>query len=102
MFEYIGRKIKVLAKVMFWLGIIGWSLYGVIAIIVYASESDATNAVASLIIMLIALIASTVSSWLVYGLGQVIDNSDKLVSLKQEEINQKAVPDNTDKSGNIN
>ena len=85
MFEYIGRKIKVLAKVLFWMGLIAWVLFGIIGIILGIADGDGATAIGCFILMLVMIVANVVSSWLVYGLGQLIDNTDKLVSLKEAE-----------------
>ena len=102
MFEYIGRKIKVLAKVMFWMGLIGNALACLIGVIVFVADGEPMSAIAILLVSLSSALLSVAFWWLVYGLGQIIDNSDKLVSLKQEELYQNTAPYITDKYGNNN
>ena len=85
MFEYIGRKIKVLAKVLFWMSVIGSSVLGVLGVIIYVAEGEAYAAIGVLFVALFYCLLSVIWSWLVYGLGQLIDNTDKLVAFKQEE-----------------
>ncbi len=72
MFENIGGKIKTLAKVLMWIGIIGFVIYGIVMI----SEEQV---LLGFLIIAIGGLSSWVSSFVLYGFGQLVENSDKLV-----------------------
>ena len=74
MYNYIGKKIKGLAKFFFILATIIDIIVGIVLIAI----DDYLIAV-GLPIMLIGPVLAWISSWLLYGFGQLIDNSDKLV-----------------------
>ena len=79
MFGNIGGKIKALAQVITWIGIIG-SVIGGISVIAISEYLMLTG----LLIMIIGSLISWVSSFVLYGFGHLIENTDKLVkSLKK-------------------
>lgn len=73
MFNNIGRKIKALAKIQF----IVLAIIDFIVGIVILSVNEYLIA-AGLSVMLIGPILAWISSWILYGYGQLIENSDKL------------------------
>ena len=78
MFNYdnIGEKIKGLAKAFFFIGAIAAVFAGIFLM------SDSEDTVLWGLLMIIAgPIISWVSSWLLYGFGQLIENSDMQVTL---------------------
>ena len=77
MFTNIGSKIKALAQIVCWAGIIGSVISG-IAIIEDAG-------VLGLMIILLGSLISWISSFAVYGFGQLIENTDKIVSYFEEQ-----------------
>ena len=92
MFDNIGGKIKGLAKFFCWLGIIA-SVIGGIAIIVagaqmnsyyysYSSSVITTAILSGIAVMVFGSLISWIGSFLLYGFGQLVDNSDKLVKMK--------------------
>jgi hypothetical protein len=68
MYENIGEKIKILAKVLFAV----LSALGVIGGIVVLSLDEGLEILAVLLIFLLPLIA-WISSWCLYGFGEIID-----------------------------
>jgi len=74
MFENIGKKIKNLASVITWMGIILSVVVGIVLIVL-----DESLIATGLIIMVAGFLMSWISSFLLYGFGQLVDNSDKLV-----------------------
>jgi len=74
MFDNIGNKIKGLAKVLFIVLVIADIIVG----IVLMSLDDGLIAI-GLPIMLGGPVIAWISSWILYGFGQLIENSDKLV-----------------------
>ena len=96
MFENIGSKIKSIAKV--------WCIIGIIASFVSSVVMCTLGnelILVGLATFLVGALLSWVSSAFLYGFGQLIDNSDKLVKkmapeyASGEEVNQKAVNQKT-------
>ncbi|MBR4120296.1 MAG: hypothetical protein IKT95_00910 [Spirochaetales bacterium] len=73
MFENIGGKIKGLAKVICWIGIICCVIIGIIAI----SEDDG---LAGVIIIVAGSLLSWVGSFVLYGFGELVENSSAIRS----------------------
>ena len=73
MYNNIGEKIKLLAKI----GFIVETIAAVIMGIVYIGGA---NTLASFILIVAGPCVAWVSSCLLYGFGELIDNSSKLVS----------------------
>ncbi len=69
MFDNIGGKIKVLAKVVCWIGIVVSVILGLLT----------GNSITALLTMVIGSVASWVGSFMTYGFGQLIENTDILV-----------------------
>lgn len=69
MFDNIGRKIRMLAKVLMWIGIIAFAIYG---IVMFTEE----KVLAGFLIIVIGALYSWVSSFVLYGFGQLVENSD--------------------------
>ncbi len=84
MFNNIGGKIKTLAKVLCWVGIIISVLTGIAAIVSGGSGSLIINGeparvdgtVAGILIIVIGCLASWIGSFFAYGFGQLIENTD--------------------------
>ncbi len=76
MFDNIGKKIKILAWIIFVLGIIGSVIWGIITSL-NLSGIENVNLFAAIIIgaavMAVGVIASWVSVVLLYGFGESID-----------------------------
>ncbi len=75
MFGDIGGKIKGLAQVVCWIGIIASVISGLLML------SNGDYAPIGIIIMLLGSLVSWVSSFTLYGFGELIDNSSKIVDL---------------------
>ncbi len=74
MFDNVGAKIKTLASIVAWLGIIGSVIIGTL-IMISAEELAAMG----LIIAVIGSVSSWLGSILVYAFGELVDNSAILV-----------------------
>ena len=83
MFDNIGSKIKTLARIVCWLGIIISVISG-LAIMV---SNEETVFVGTLIILL-GSIGSWIGSFVLYGFGQLIENSDTLVEISKHSISK--------------
>ena len=84
MFDNIGRKIKTLAQVVCWIGIIGSVISG---IVMMANDEDL--AFLGFMIMVIGSLVSWVSSFTLYGFGQLIENTDQLVLNAEKPYSNK-------------
>ena len=87
MFSNIGGKIKTLAKIICWIGIILSVVTGVIMMIhrtdiVITTSSGAEAIVSPLIAGLTIIIVGCLTSWIgaffAYGFGQLIENSEEI------------------------
>jgi len=74
MFDNIGGKIKTLAKVVCWIGIIVSVILGLLS----------RNAITALLFIGIGSLGSWIGSFMTYGFGQLIENTDILVRQGQE------------------
>ena len=71
MFDNIGRKIKTLAKVLCWLGIIGSEIAAIVMINSRYTETQITG----WITLFAGPLVSWISSFTLYALGEIADNS---------------------------
>ena len=74
MFENIGSKIKALAKVICWVGII---LSLIIGIIMLASSGDVGSGV-GLIVIIVGCLGSWIGSFFTYGFGELIEKTTEI------------------------
>mgnify|MGYP006934538420 CR=1 FL=1 len=82
MFDNIGSKIKTVAEVIVWLSIIGWIIIGSV-MIAEAKDSyypSATETLGGWLVMIVGSFSSWLSSLALYGLGQLIENTDTISS----------------------
>ena len=77
MFDNIGGKIKTLASVICIIGIIGCCIIGIVLM-----TKGELLVIIGLAVMVLGSLLSWVGSFVLYGFGQLIENSDKLVSEK--------------------
>ena len=80
MFSNIGSKIKALAAVISFLGIAASVIYG--GVVAYKEQT-----LYGVLIIIVGSLVSWLSCLTLYGLGQLIDNSDKIVE-KLEEMSK--------------
>ena len=79
MFDNIGSKIKMVAKVVFWIDIIASCSIGII----FLADGDEIMALIGLSVIVLGCLLSWAGSLFVYGFGQLIENSDFLVAEKK-------------------
>lgn len=79
MYGNIGGKIKVLATVICIIGAVATILYGVLLCVI---EQIALG----LAVMIVGPVLSWVSSFALYGFGQLVQNSDRLVSNAEQSL----------------
>lgn len=86
MFDNIGGKIKSLAQVVCWIGIVCSVLYGIILIV-----ADEDLAFLGFVVMVIGSLVSWVSSFTLYGFGQLVENTDQLVLNAEKPYSNKKI-----------
>lgn len=90
MFNNIGRKIKTLAKVIAWMGIALSVLSGLGTMIEIVILANADTVLSYIVFLILGLVGGTIvavvggflawiSVFILYGFGQLVENSDKLV-----------------------
>ena len=79
MFDNIGRKIMGLAKIICWIGIIASVFSGFLMIAVGVVEMEEILLIWGFIMVVAGPIASWISSFLLYGFGQLVENTRILV-----------------------
>ena len=84
MFDNIGGKIKTLALVTTCIGILFSIIAGISLMVI-----DEEIAFVGLIIMVLGSLSSWISSFVLYGLGQLIENTDQLVYNSEISTNGK-------------
>lgn len=102
MFDNIGGKIKTVAATIAWLGIIGSIIIGII-IIAEANDSyypSATETLSGWLVIIVGSLSSWVSSFTLYGFGQLIENTDAIFSEMESirHITSKYVSNVSDKT----
>ena len=97
MFDNIGGKIKTLAKVVCWIGIIACIITGIVQM---ATDEDLV--LAGILTAVVGSLLSWVSSFVLYGFGQLVENSDeivfqnnKLIDIKDDKQNHNTPPSNS-------
>ncbi len=101
MFSNIGGKIKKLAKVLCWIGIIISVISGIAIIAsggrsggsyVYGGSSVSINGgaavIAGILFIVLGSLLSWVGSFVLYGFGQLVENSDKLAERADHPMEQ--------------
>ncbi len=77
MFSNIGKKIKTLAGILAWTGIIVSIIIGVAFCVI----GGTVFIIVGPIIMILGSIISWVSAFAIYGYGQMIENTNMIVSI---------------------
>ena len=94
--KHVGRKIKTLANVIMWIQIILFSLGGIAMIVMSASRGGSQTALGILIgigIIVVGVLIAWISSWMLYGYGQLIDSTQNIEEfLKGSGAPQAAQP----------
>ena len=82
MFKNIGRKIKLLAQIFCWFQILIAVIGGIVVMVLLGKVINPFTAfLAGLLVIALLSLAAWISSFVIYGYGQLIDNTDKLVTL---------------------
>ncbi len=94
MYNKIGEKIEILAEAIAWLGILISVFVGM-----YLMASDEDLVGVGVLIMIIGGLGSWIGSFILYGFGQLIENSEILVSKLSEKEGDFEL---LDKDGDMN
>ncbi len=79
MFNNIGKKIKGLAKLVCWIGIIIFAIVGLGVIISGISGDNAVSAIISGILIIVGgFLVSWIGSFVMYGYGELIDKTSDI------------------------
>lgn len=78
MFNSIGTKIKVAAKVISWIGIIGSIIAGIIIISIGLYNENGDLVGIGFGVLLGGSFISWISSWFVYGYGELIEKTSEI------------------------
>ncbi len=84
MFENVGKKIKVIAKVLFWVNIIGTAVIWMLAMFIGIINADESTLIVGLSTVIL-LPFSLLWNYVIYGFGQLVENTDRLVEKGSEE-----------------
>lgn len=94
MFKNIGRKIKVLAVVLFWIGVSIAIVAGILTIIstVANSYSSSQEKIMGILSGFAILAGGFLSAWLsnffLYGFGELIDSNQKILQILENNNKQ--------------
>lgn len=78
MFNNISGKIKLLALLTFWIGIGASVIFGIVSMIDGATWGNEEDVAFGIFLCICGPLWSWVSSWLLYGFGQLIENSNEI------------------------
>ena len=73
MFDNIGKKIKSLARVLCWVGVIVYVIAAIIMIVIGIEEYEDTLSALGVILLFVGPLMSWISSFFMYGFGELID-----------------------------
>ena len=77
MFKNIGAKIKKIAEI--------YTILGIVVSVIWGITTMAISGIGGLLVIVIGCLASWIGSFLLYGFGQLVENSDKLVKALSEK-----------------
>lgn len=96
MFDNIGKKIKILAYILTWVGIIASVITG----IAMMNSFDSIVKTIGLIVLIVGSLLSWASSFIIYGFGQLIENTD-IIAGRNKSSDSKNVSSNQQNGGTI-
>ncbi len=82
MYNNIGKKIKVLAKVLAWIGIAASVISG-LGMIIVSSRAGGAMSLIGILTMVLGSLLSWVSSFVLYGFGEIVENSALIAGKKE-------------------
>lgn len=88
MYSNIGKKIKVLAKVLAWIGIAASVISG-LGMMIASSRAGDAMAFIGFLTMILGSLLSWVSSFVLYGFGELVENSAVIAGKKKKPSGDK-------------
>lgn len=89
MFENIGGKIKALAKVICWIGIIACVVIAIVMFVqageTYYRGERTTLIITGILVMTVGSLLSWVSSFVLYGFGELVENSTYIAETMEQK-----------------
>lgn len=82
LYNNIGKKIKILAKVLAWIGIAASVISG-LGMIIVSSRAGGAMALIGILTMVLGSLLSWVSSFVLYGFGEIVENSALIAGKKE-------------------
>ena len=99
MFENVGNKIKIVAQILCYIGIVGYIIAGIV-MLVKAADSYYDEELYNILgwtFLILGPIASWLNSLLLYGFGVIVNNNDVCANKKdyiEKNIYPKQTPNN--------
>ncbi len=98
MFKNMGKKIKVLSIVMMWVGFAMWCISGLFLIgsgvmMLDYGIGGVVSIIGGLIVIALGFLFSWIGSFISYGFGQIVDNTDKLVRILEKHTGVDGEPE---------
>lgn len=93
MFKNIGKKIKVLAQVFTWLGILAFLALGIFIAFLGFMNEEAMIILLGIIIAVIGFFVSWIGSFILYAFGEIADSTEqtkKLIELQNAILHKMA------------
>jgi len=87
MFNNIGKKLKGLAKVVCWIGIVLSVLLGAMCVIsgyVELNGHTVNGVIYGLFVIVLGCLASWINSWVLYAFGQITDDVHEIRNSKRD------------------
>lgn len=78
MFTNIGGKIKAVASIVCWIGIVLSVLTGIVMMV--AAQGNIAGILSGIVGAGVGALASWVGSFVLYGFGQIVENTDKMAN----------------------
>lgn len=85
MFDNVGYKIQRVAKVICWVGIVYFGLGGFAYVFDGVSHDNTEDVILGFVFMICGPLISWIGSLLLYGFGQLIENTGDLVEVIYDE-----------------
>lgn len=98
MFENIGGKIKGVSKLLCWIGIIASNTFGILMV----GTGQELAVVVGLVIMILGSLMFWIGSFVFYGFGQLIENSDILAARMNNTCCDELVQETNNKINTLN
>lgn len=83
MYNNIGGKIKVLAKVIAYIGIGISIIYGLILMVSISWLRSGMGSIPGLLVILLGSLGSWIGSFILYGFGELIENTARIADAQE-------------------